>query len=397
MFHALYFVFVWVLQTFAVLALPLLVCKPKYRQSLPARFLLWHNAFPREKIDFWFHACSLGEVSSLEPLLAHLHDSGRDTAVLLTTITQTGHAKATALQQIYTTDKLQVFVCYLPFEPLLPLWVGAVRNLLVVEAELWYALFAVAKARGARTILLNARISTRSYPKYLRFGWFYARLFAQIDCVLAQSEDDQERLQTLGATHISVAGNLKILNLPTTKHLFTPPTRPLVVLASTHKDEESLLFEALRPLYANGAPPFTLVVVPRHPERFESVWALIQTHFAGYATARRSDGGHFLENDIVLADSLGELIEFYAIASVVVLGGSFVPVGGHNPIEVAAFGVALLSGEAIFNQIPLFDLVENYALIKPQELPDKLANLDSLPKTRLRKIPDIEQFFALLK
>lgn len=398
MFFAFYFVLVWLVQLFVLLALPLLVLKAKYKHSLPARFALWRNAFPQKRIDFWFHACSLGEVSSLLPLLSRLQDSGRETNVLLTTITKTGHDKAVSLQQTCGNERLHIFVRYLPFEALLPLWVGDVRKLLVLEAELWLALFVVAKRRGAQTVLFNARISSRSYPKYLRFTWFYAHIFAHIDRVLAQSDSDKDCLQSIGAQNVSVAGNLKILNLPTTQHLFTQPTRPLVVLASTHKDEESLLFEALRPLYADSkTPPFTLLVAPRHPERFDSVWELIQAHFAGHTMARRSAGGMFLESDIVLADSLGELVEFYAIASVVVLCGSFVPVGGHNPIEVAAFGVPLLSGHAIFNQIPLFDLVENYQLIDAQELPDKLANLVALPKTYLRKIPDKEQFWTLLK
>lgn len=397
MFAAFYFALVWVVQLLVLLALPLLRLKAKYRHSLPARFALWRNAFPRKRIDFWFHACSLGEVSSLLPLLSFLGDSGRDTNVLLTTITKTGYDKALSLQQACGNERLHISVRYLPFEPLLPLWVGDVRKLLVLEAELWYALFAVAKKRGAETVLLNARISTRSYPKYLRFAWFYAQIFAQIDTILAQSDSDKECLQTLGAQNVAVAGNLKILNLPKSKQLFARPARPLVVLASTHNGEESLLFDALRPLYESPTSPFILLVAPRHPERFDSVWELMCTRFVGHKMSRRSAGGAFLESDIVLADSLGELVEFYAIASVVVLCGSFVPVGGHNPLEVAAFSVPLLSGKEIFNQIPLFDLVEGYALIEAHELPEKLANLAALSPTRLRKIPDKEQFFALLK
>jgi len=345
-----------------LLALPVLMylsSKPKYKHSIPARFFLKQNP-PFAKEGIWFHACSLGEVRSLKPFLEALNAF----SLRISTITQTGHKEAL---QFANVD-----VRYLPFEIFLPFWMSKQRVLVVLEAELWPLLFVVAKAKGIKTILLNARISDKSYASYQRFSFFYRWIFAHIDVVFAQSERDQQRLHSLGARHCVVNGNIKTLQRYEVTNVYPKSgSKRVIVLASTHEREEALLLDAID-LEENDQ----LIVAPRHPERFGLVDALL----ASYAMDRGLSYEKFshsrrLEADIILCDSMGELINLYAVADLVILGGSFIEgIGGHNPLEPASFGVKLISGPYVFNQYVLFDWVQNALTCKAEALRNVLKN-----------------------
>jgi 3-deoxy-D-manno-octulosonic-acid transferase len=228
-----------------------------------------------------------------------------------------------------------------------------------VEAELWLMLFYIAHKRCKKTILINARISDRSYPKYMKFKWFYSHLFKYIDTIFAQSEIDKKRLENLGAKNVIVAGNIKsAVNFEITKHYKKPKER-LIVAGSTHKGEEEIILEAF-----SNTKNSKLVIVPRHPERFDEVYKIIENFSKkyGYSYGKIDDG---FDNDIILVDKMGELINLYAISDVVILGGSFVDnVGGHNPLEVAYFNKPLISGKYIFNQHSLFDMIDNIYIVE---------------------------------
>ena len=335
-----------------VVATPFLILlsfKEKYKISIPKRFFLYQNpSFHNSGI--WFHVCSFGEAISLKPLLEKITQP-----VNISVITQTGFEVA----QKYKAD-----VRYLPFEALLPFWVRKQKLLVVSEAELWYMLFFMAKKRGAKTMLINARISDNSYQSYLRFAWFYKRIFSYIDMVFAQSERDRERLLKIGAKEVIVTGNIKAYaNINVSKAL-TKPHKEVITLASTHAGEEALLLENID--YHDKK----IIVVPRHPERFDEVGELLEI-FAqrnGLRYHRYSLREDF-ESDIIMIDKMGELVNIYAISDVVILGGSFVEnVGGHNPLEPATFGCKILSGEYIFNQKALYSLVENIIITTPEKL-----------------------------
>ena len=354
MFTYLYLILGWLLYLAAIPVLLILALFPKYRQSVPARFFLKNNP-PFAKEGIWFHACSLGEVNSLNPIVSQL-----SVPVNLSVITQTGYGAAGALD----VDRR-----YLPFEIFLPFWVRRQKALVVLEAELWYMLFVSAKRKGMKTYLLNARISDRSWPRYRRFGWFYRRLFVYVDMVYAQSEKDKRRLEALGAKHVEVLGNIKSYTSVAITRTFPKPSGEVVVLASTHADEEAMLLEQLQ---TEGR---TIIVVPRHPERFEKVASLCKIFAAqkGLSFSRFSKSGT-LDADLVLMDRMGELVNLYAIADVVILGGSFVTgVGGHNPLEAAHFHTRLVSGRHIFNQEALFPLVENVVFCEAEEIEEAIA------------------------
>ena len=337
-----------------IVAVPLLALAsllPKYRHSIPARFFLWRNPPFREENAVWYHACSVGEVASLAPLI----EATKGT-VELSVITQTGMRRARAY------DKE---VRYLPYEFWLPFWTRRPRVLVVVEAELWYLLFWSAKRRGAKTLLLNARISDRSWPRYRRFGWFYRRIFALIDTVFAQSEEDAARLRALGARRVEVAGNIKAATRIEPRQSLSKPAGTLLIFASTHKGEEETLLR-----YLVLAPDERLAVVPRHPERFGEVERLLRTYARGhgYSFARWSEDAS-LDAQVVLIDRMGMLIDLYAIGDIVFLGGSFVEgVGGHNPLEPARFGCKILSGPYYFNQKPLYRMVSQITIVPKERM-----------------------------
>ena len=340
-----------------LVALPVLLYlrfKPKYKDSIPARFFLKNNHSFGVHDGIWFHACSLGEVRSLKPLMEALSQE----PLCLSVITQTGYAEAQRYKQVQ--------VRYLPYEIFLPFWIQKQRTVVVMEAELWPLLFVVAKAKGTKTILLNARISDRSYDSYKRFAWVYRWIFAHVDVVFAQSDKDKQRLEFLGARHVVVGGNIKTLQRYEVSKVYQKkPHRRVVVLASTHEKEEALLLDALT-FEKNDQ----IIVVPRHPERFGLVDALLASYAFDrnlrYVKLSQEDA---MDADIILCDTIGELINVYAIADIVILGGSFVEgIGGHNPLEPAFFKTKIISGPYIFNQHVLFDLVENIVTCKAEEI-----------------------------
>ena len=183
--------------------------KPKYRRSIPARFFPFLRVFTLESSGFckdfyphfWLHACSFGEIKSLEPIIQTLAQAAPTRNILLTTTTQTGFDLA---QSSYASEP-RIRVEFLPFEIFLPFYARRLKQLqalVVTEAELWLELFYTTKALGAKTLLINARISTRSYPKYRRFRFFYRVLFSCVDEVFSQTQADSTRLAELGARHI---------------------------------------------------------------------------------------------------------------------------------------------------------------------------------------------------
>ncbi len=298
----------------------------------------------------------------------------------LTTTTQTG------MHEISMQTKE---ARYLPYELLLHFWIKPQKMLIVTEAELWYLLFMLARRKGARTLLVNARISERSFPKYKRFGWLYRRIFEQIDAIYAQSGEDRERLETLGARNVVVTGNIKFADIAQPTETLLKPNGVLVCAGSTHEGEESSILAAFKML-KNNQPEAKLLIVPRHPERFEKVNSLMSAyaHLQGWSYHRWSDAKE-LRSDIVLIDTIGELINFYAISDVVVLGGAFEPIGGHNAAEAAQFGCKIISGEHYFNQKDIFAGIEGITIVSKESLGEALQYPKLLAPSKIKREIDL--------
>ncbi len=365
-----------------MISLPFLVFlsfKKKYKDALPARFFLFKNPAFKDN-GVWFHACSLGEVKSIKPL----HDK-LEGVKNISVITNTGFSEA---------DKISKNVRFLPYELFLPFWIIKQKVLVVCEAELWYMLFLMAKRKKTKTILINARISDNSYKSYLRFKWFYKKIFANIDKVFAQSQKDKKRLIELGAKDIVISGNIKSFQEIKISKQFDKPKAYMITLASTHTKEEKLILENFQ-----IEKDMKIVIAPRHPERFDEVDKFLKEFSSGRnLTYHRFSKKNNFESDIILIDKMGELVNLYAISDLVILGGSFVDsIGGHNPLEPAHFGCKLISGEKIFNQYALFDLVENQKMIELKELADTVKNRNKLKGANIKAQVDIEPILKELK
>ena len=357
--------YVLALAAFALGAFPLaiLAFKKKYRASIPARFFLFKNPkFDASRVHF--HACSFGEVRSIAPLVNRFKD-----AAAVSVVTKTGFDEA---------KKITQNTRFLPFEIFLPFWLKPAKITVIFEAELWLGLVFWAKFKSSRIILINARISDRSYKSYLKFSFFYRYLFKFIDKIYAQSDLDKQRLERLGAKNIVVSGNIKSAFLPNPSKIYAKPKERVIVLASTHAGEEELILREIN-LDANDK----LILVPRHPERFGEAGEILANFAAknGLSFAKFSEMKNF-DAQCVLVDTMGELVNIYKFSDVVVLGGSFVPnVGGHNPIEAAQFENAVISGKFIFNQKALYSAVDGIKFAKSDEI--NLLLKQDLPKAKI--------------
>jgi len=361
-----------------LIALPFLLLfslKAKYKASIPARFFLWRNP-PLKPNGIWFHCCSFGEAKAIKPIVEEL-----DKDILRMSVTT--HTGVEVISE-YTTQSR-----YLPFETLLFGWLKPQKALVVMEAEFWYLLFVLAQKRGAKTLLINARMSDRSFPKYLKLRWLYRYIFAHIDEVYAQTNVDKERLEQLGASNVIVTGNIKLSTLPSISKRLPKPLGLLVCGASTHEGEEEIVLDAFKDLKKQNKEA-KLLLVPRHPERFDKVGLMVErfvktNHFSSH---RYSQKEHF-ESDIILIDRLGELVNLYAISDIVILGGAFIPIGGHNAAEPAQFGCKIISGKYYFNQKDIFQAIEGIAIVDSCNLSRRLQQHALLKPTKIKYKTDL--------
>ena len=344
----------------------------------------------------WLHAVSVGEVQACAPLVLALSRRHPHLPLTVTTFTPTGAARARALVGHLAT------VRYVPFD--LP---GAVRRFLtriqpqlavILETELWPNLYRECGRRRIPLVLASARVSERSLGRYRRLGALFRDAVSTAVIVAAQAEGDAARFRALGAAPDSthVTGNLKFdFELPEglaergrqLREEYAPG-RELWVAGSTHEGEEAAVLEAQRQVRA-AHPQALVAIAPRHPARFPAVAQQLET--AGVAFVRRSEGESTRgarPPEVLLLDSLGELLEFYAAADVAFVGGSLTPVGGHNLLEPAALGVPVLTGPNNFNGPEVAQLLISRGAARvvrnPQELGVAVSALLADPAERER-------------
>ena len=325
---------------------------PSYRDRLGERFGLG-QAIPGDII--WIHAVSVGEVQAAQPLIAQLQARHPRYGILITTVTPTGAARARFL----FGDR--VHLRYVPLD--LP---GSVKRFfdrvqpklaMILETELWPNLYDECGKRGIPLVLASARISPRSVGKYRRLVSLFRKTLSHGIVIAAQSEPDAERFHSIGATpeRTHVTGNIKFDFQPPEgietkgrrwreKHA---PGRPIWVAGSTHEGEEPVILDAHRRVLEQF-PDALLVLVPRHPQRFESVRDLLAKRHERAAN-RSSKAAISPATSVLLGDTMGELMTFYAAADVAFVAGSLAPIGGHNLLEPASVGRPVLTGPHNFN------------------------------------------------
>jgi 3-deoxy-D-manno-octulosonic-acid transferase len=318
--------------------------------------------------SIWVHAVSVGEVQAATALVTTLRERYPSIPVVVTTFTPTGAARARALFK----DLAQVR--YIPFD--LPGAVGRFlarvqpRMAVIFETELWPNLYRQCSRRRVPLILASARISQRSVGRYQRLGSLFRDALSSAVVVAAQGEGDADRFKALGAdperTHVT--GNIKFdFSVPhdmaergNRLRESYAVDRPMWVAGSTHAGEEDIVLEAQR-IVRQSYPRALLVLVPRHPPRFDEVAARLQQ--AGIRFVRRSqrlgEKAHAAARsaDVLLVDTLGELLDFYAASDVAFVGGSLVPIGGHNLLEPAALGLPVLTGPHTANSADIARLL----------------------------------------
>ena len=325
--------------------------QPEYLQHVGERYGHYPQPVPPRLL--WLHAVSVGETRAAEPLIKALLEAYPDHSLLLTHMTPTGRTTGSELIVNYGPRLLQA---YLPYD--LP---GPCRRFfshfrpklgLLMETELWPNLIATAHGCSAPLLLVNARLSQRSQRGYLRFARLIRPALQQLAGVAAQTPAGALRLTGIGARDVKVFGNIKFDVTPAPEKLqqghhwrTALESRPVWLAASTREGEEPAILDA----FARHATPDTLLLlVPRHPQRFDEVAALIEAQRLPFA--RRSSGSMpSAETRVWLGDSMGEMPAYFATADIVLMGGTFLPFGGQNLIEAAACGCPVLVGPHTYN------------------------------------------------
>lgn len=328
--------------------------QPEYRHYWGERFGLYAPA-PAAPL-LWVHAVSVGETRAAQPLLAGLLQRYPEHHLLLTGMTPTGRETAAQVFAALGTDKAsRLHYAYLPYD-----YPGAVSRFfrhfsprigLLMETELWPNLLRGARKAGIAVALVNARLSERSARGYRRFAALARPALEALSAVAAQTEADARRLSDLGAKHVVVCGNIKFdARVPEDKQALGRQwrqdlgTRQVWLAASTREGEEEQVLDALERI---SIPGVLLILVPRHPQRFDAVANAVQRR--GLALKRRSQDFPDSETQVWLGDSMGEMAAYYTCADLALIGGSLLPFGGQNLIEAAACGCPVLVGPHTFN------------------------------------------------
>lgn len=366
----------------------------KYREGLWGRLgrlpkSLVSSSTAAARPTIWIHAVSVGEVLAVTRLVKDLNAALPDYMVIVSTTTRTGQALA---RERFGANR--VFYCPLDLPWAVPAYLRAIKPqmLVLAETEFWPNLLNGCFRRGIPVIVVNARISDRSWPRYRRLGSLWRPLLSRLGCVLAQSETDAERLLALGCApeRVSVAGNLKFDVRVADESEATQLLRKaaaglrLIVAGSTLDGEETALLEAWPQLLA-ADPQVAMVLAPRHPERFAAVAALLEK--SGHRWTRRSEWNAqpaepLKPGEIVLLDSIGELASVYSLASVAFVGGSLVPTGGHNPLEPAQFGVPIVMGSHYANFAAITDGLREHDALRITSKEELAAALIELLRDR---------------
>lgn len=324
--------------------------QPEYLKHWRERFGFY--SLPTNKPVIWLHCVSVGETRAAAPLVKALLQQYPNHQMLLSHTTPTGRATS---EQLFADSVQRVYLPYdLPF---------AVKGFLkhfnpiigvLMETELWFNLMAGCKQRYVPLLLVNARLSERSARGYAKLGHLMSEGLQNLSAIAAQTTQDAERLKHLGAKNVSVVGNLKFEVQPPEdaleqgQHLRSlfGTQRPVFLAASTREGEEAIILDAIAALQK---PNLLTVIVPRHPQRFNEVEAMLQQRSLSYQRRSTLNQTIDVETQFILGDSMGELFSYYASADICLVGGSLLPYGGQNLIEAMRMGKPVLIGEHTFN------------------------------------------------
>jgi 3-deoxy-D-manno-octulosonic-acid transferase len=335
----------------------------KYVTSLPQRLGILPLSFNLDGDEsIWIHAVSVGEVLTARALLQELRERYPRLRIFLSTTTITGHQ--VARNNLQYIDEVFYFPFDFGFLVRRTLRLVRPRIFIMMETELWPNLLRACRDAGVRTVLVNGRISSRSYPRYKLARSFFKHVLAHVDRFCMQSDESARRIIEIGAdpSRVTVTGSLKFdsLEVPglstpldrgrnrVLRYFRVTPDRPVIIAASTLKGEEEPVLEAFGRIRATR-PAALLIIAPRKPERFDDVERLARR--SGWNVARRTELPVDADprHDVVVLDTIGELAQLFQVGTVVFVGGSLVDAGGHNILEPAVFGKPIVFGPHMQN------------------------------------------------
>ncbi|MDD5434171.1 MAG: 3-deoxy-D-manno-octulosonic acid transferase [Nitrospira sp.] len=320
------------------------------------------DGFSSEQKRIHIHAVSVGEVLAIAPFVKELKKRHPELKIIFSTVTPTGNELAH--KRLPEADH----IIYFPFD--FPLIVRKVvktirpQIFITVETEIWPNFLRIVKQSGAKTIMINGRISPQTFKGYSYISVFMKKVLANVDILCMQSDEDARRIMEIGApaNAVTVTGNMKfdqkfvdisIQDKQKKKELFGIKDDDMVIIAgSTHRGEDEIVLDAFKDCLNNSIGKVRLIIVPRHIERANEIEKLIQSK--GLEPVKRTvltDAGKnsFTYNSVVIGDTIGELTTLYSIASVVIMGGSFIPHGGQNPLEAMYYKKPVIFGQHTFN------------------------------------------------
>lgn len=372
-----------------------LIFKGKYRKSLLKRF---GSGFPIIKKGdrplVWIHAVSLGETKAVLALVKKIKSELNHPIIVFSTTTETGYVEA--CRSIPSDHHV-----YLPFDfgwVIRPIIQRTAPDLVVLcESDFWFNFISASKKSGAQIVLVNGKISSTSLERFKKFKRFSNAIFGCIDLFCVQSNVYRQRFEELGIPpeKIEVTGNMKFdgdySKLPASqlvawrRELGIGPDDPVVVVGSSHNPEESLLLKVMADVWQKY-PNVKVMIVPRHPERFNEVAGILQKNNVNFRRLSQKKQEDLSSMPVILIDAMGLLRKCYQLADIAIVAGSYTSrVGGHNILEPSWYGVPVIFGPHMHSQPDLLELVKEYRAglqVSIEELPEILSNLLSQPNER---------------
>lgn len=334
----------------------------KYRSSLQNRFGCNIKEIPAEKKVIWMHGVSMGEVRAMAALFLKMQKEFSDYEFVISTTTETGQTEAKKI----LSGAAAYFILPFDFSWVVKKVMKKLHpnHLIFCESDFWYNTLFYGKKVGAKTALINGKMSKRSFSRFSCISWFAQKLFSQFDSICVQNEEYRDRFLTLGASKPCVTGNLK-LEIPVCrmsssekeafcKKLNIQEGDFVLVIGSTHAPEEEEILKVLAPLFTQY-PCCKILLVPRHPERFQEVQTLLAAKKLPYSLFSREE---VAVEKLVLIDAMGFLNSCYQVASLAIVAGSYTPrIGGHNVFEPIQQGIPVFFGPYMSTQKDLKELV----------------------------------------
>lgn len=381
-FFSLIYNFVLIVASIAFLPVIVLalILVPKFRAGFWTKLGFYRNIkLDKEKDTIFFHAVSVGEVNAIETLVKKTRENFPLSNIVLSTTTKTG--QEIAQKKLATTVDV---ITYFPFDFFFSVlsFLNTVKpdKIIIAETEIWPDFVYLAKRRNIPVYIVNGRLSPHSYKGYKRFKFFFKPILDQYQGIFMQTKADVDRIIDIGAKAdiTRFMGNLKFDIAPSMNSKeITELAQSLklngskmIVAASTHKGEDEIVLKSFSDL-KKEYPELKLLLAPRHPERYDSVEQLLKK--SSFSYGRRSKGDTFENNDIIMLDTMGELMKMFSICHLAFIGGSFSSTGGHNPLEANIWGKPVVSGDCVFNFKDIYEFLTKSDAAKLSSNNDELT------------------------